>query len=104
MPKQCLRTAGNISPATSCRDASSFVSSCLRRRSARSCAVNSRQKRPVRMAEQEEGSMGDRTVDPDILKSQQTAAAALELTRQLLAELHFGAPRSRPVTLDSALE
>jgi len=43
------------------------------------------------------------TVDPEDLVSQQSAAV-LALTRQFLTELHPGAPRYRPVTLDSALE
>ena len=34
----------------------------------------------------------------------QTPAAVLEVTRQFLAELHPGSPRSRAVTLDSDLE
>jgi len=47
--------------------------------------------------------MADATVDSDSSVSQQTASAALALTRQFLAELHPGALR-RPITLDSALE
>jgi len=48
--------------------------------------------------------MGDASGDSDRLVSQQRASEALALTRQFLAELHPGAPRSRPVSLDSALE
>jgi 1-acyl-sn-glycerol-3-phosphate acyltransferase len=43
-------------------------------------------------------------VNPDSGASQQAATAALVLTRQFLAELHPGAPRSRAITLDSALD
>ncbi len=48
--------------------------------------------------------MGEEAVDPGVLQNQQTAAAALALTRQFLVELHPDAPRIRQIKLDSALE
>src|SRR5574340_1477837 len=48
--------------------------------------------------------MIDRSAAPDILQRKETQAAALDLTREFLRELHPGARERRPVTLDSALE
>ncbi len=48
--------------------------------------------------------MADATGHRDIPERGRTPDAALALTRQFLAELHRGAPWTRPVTLDSALE
>ncbi len=48
--------------------------------------------------------MAGRTARHDIAQRGRTPDAVLVLTRQFLAELHPGAPRSRAVTLDSALE
>jgi len=48
--------------------------------------------------------MAGRTALHDIPEGGRTPDAALALTRQFLAELHPGAPRTRQVTLDSALE